>query len=937
MKRIDFRKKRLAQAVPVVSKLGLMASVSGAALFAAGPAMAQVQVDEDRLETIVVTGTFAGSLGRSIDVKRDAESISDAVVAADIGKLPAVNVAEALQRVPGVTIVREAGEGQFISVRGLGPNFQSVTLNGMPLAYNENIRTSGQSGRQFRFRVLPADLIDGVVVSKAPTADMTEGGIGSSVEIRTLDPLDRAPFVSTSFEGSYEELADTMSPKSAISASWQNEDSSFGLLGGVSYQEREVQFERLGNGWGLVTEEDVTDADYLHGIAVPGDIQVTLEQEKRDRMSAVGGVQWRPSENFELDLDLQYSQFNNEIAERRLTYQTWGYWDNLDESTAVIEDGRLVAGTINGARIRNTTEFSDQAHENTIVMVGAKYDVAQWRFEPKVSFSRATSDLETPLQRIEYRTEEGVGNTTFDLGADAVGDAEINALYTDLDLTDPATVPFRRYRIRPMNSEDEDVTFKFDATRELDMEFAEVSLTRLKTGIQISDRSRDYRRRDRSTTTLRDGLSLTDGFNGAMVPGNTFGQVIGQGQLWTSADWDLWRESFVIDGEFDGVEPSADQLEPTAADMRNSYGVDEEIFAVYARLDFASQIGEIPFSGIAGLRYVETDSLVEGTLATAENDGEGNVTTVTTARTTDNTYKELLPSVNLNFDLRDNVIMRLSASKTMTRPSLSELRDVVVPNSGTVSDIFVLGSDALDDPSLILTAAGGNPYLEPYTSWNLDISLEWYFDDFGAFSIAGFYKDVDNYIAADFETRTLPFAVNDGSTLPVDVLVSSPANVGDVAISGLELGYIGRLDMGLGISATATFATSKLELDKSGVGLQTAGIQGISDQSFSISPFYEAGPFEVNLSYTWRDDYLTDAGVTVTSRPTEEDATPFYQKGYGTLDMGASYTFAENYEAFMQAVNLMENRPSTYVGSDDRLHQIHNYGRTVNFGVRAKF
>ncbi len=936
MKRAQFRKKYLAQAVPFLSRNNFLVAVSCAAAIGAGEASAQAE-SEERMETIVVTGTFAGSLDRSIHVKREGESISDAVVAADIGKLPAVNVAEALQRVPGVTIVREAGEGQFISVRGLGPNFQSVTLNGMPLAYNENIRTSGQSGRQFRFRVLPADLIDGVVVSKAPTADMTEGGIGSSVEIRMLNPLDRDPFLSTSFEGTYEERADAMSPKSAVSASWQNSEGTFGVLGGVSYQEREVQFERLGNGWGVIGEEDVNDAEYLHGVAVPGDIQVTLEQEKRDRMSAVGGLQWRPTDNFEFDLDMQYSQFNNEIAERRLTYQTWGYWDNLDQSTAVIDDGRLVAGTLNGARIRNTTEFSDQAHENAIVIAGAEYNVADWIFEPRVSFSRATSDLETPLQRIEYRTEEGVGNTTFDLGTDAVSNGKINALYTDLDLTDPATVPFRRYRIRPMNSEDEDVTFKFDATRDLHMEFANLNLTQMKLGVQVSDRSRDYQRRDRSTTALRNGLELSDGFNGVMVPGNTFDQVIGQGQLWTSADWAVWRDAFVIDGEFDGVEPSASQLEPTAADLRNSYGVDEEILAAYARVDFASQINDIPFTGIAGVRYVETDSLVDGTLATAEVDGEGNVITVSSARTTNNTYKEWLPSLNVNFDLTDDVIMRLSGSKTMTRPSLSELRDVVVPNSGTVSDIFVLGSAAMNDPSLILTAAGGNPYLKPYTSWNLDMSFEWYFDDFGAFSIAGFYKDVDDYIASDFETRTLPFAVHDGSTLPVDVLVSSPANVGDVAISGLELGFTGRLEMGLGISATATFATSKLELDKSDVGVQTAGIQGISDQSYSISPFYESGPFEINLSYTWRDDYLTDGGVTVTSRPTEEDATSYYQKGIGTLDMGASYRFAENYEAFMQAVNILENRPSTYVGSEDRLHQVHNYGRTVNFGVRAKF
>ena len=147
------------------------------------PAPTSVTEAPEEVEEVVVTATFSDGVERSLEVKRKADSISDAVVAADIGKLPANNIAEALQRVPGVTIVREAGEGQFISVRGLGPNFQAVTFDGMPLAYNENIRNSGQSGRQFRLQVLPAALIDSVVVTKSPTADIVESGVGSSVEI----------------------------------------------------------------------------------------------------------------------------------------------------------------------------------------------------------------------------------------------------------------------------------------------------------------------------------------------------------------------------------------------------------------------------------------------------------------------------------------------------------------------------------------------------------------------------------------------------------------------------------------------------------------------------------------------------------------------------------------------------------------------------------
>ncbi|MET1754167.1 TonB-dependent receptor [Novosphingobium sp. RD2P27] len=207
----------------------------------------------------------------------------------------------------------------------------------------------------------------------------------------------------------------------------------------------------------------------------------------------------------------------------------------------------------------------------------------------------------------------------------------------------------------------------------------------------------------------------------------------------------------------------------------------------------------------------------------------------------------------------------------------------------TVTSIFNEGGAALADPTINLTASGGNPNLRPYTSWNFNTSFEWYFDTFGAFTVAAFHKDISNYIASDFETRTLAFAVADGSTLPVDVLVATPTNVGDATITGIEFGYTNKLPFGLGVTATATFATSKLELDLSNVGVQTAGIQGVSGVSYSITPFFERGPLEINVSYTYRSNCMTDAGANVTSLPSPQDVVAFYQKGFGIVDIGASY------------------------------------------------
>ncbi|HTG38411.1 TonB-dependent receptor [Sphingomonas sp.] len=882
-------------------------------------------------EDVVVTAPFSAGVEAALDVKRKADSISDAIVAADIGKLPAFNVAEALQRVPGVTIVREAGEGQFISVRGLGPNFQAVTFDGMPLAYNENIRNSGQSGRQFRLQVLPATLIDSIVVTKSPTADLVENGIGSNVDIRLIDPLDRDSFIAATAFAGYEERTDTVNPNGSLAAGWHNADKTLGVLAGVSYSRREVQFDRLRLGW---TDTEVPG---FGTIRTPGDAQPYLELEDRERISAVAGIQWRPTPNLEFDLDGLFSQFNNETFERRLTYYIPSQLDRLDPETAVVEDGRLVAGTIRGARIRNYSEYLDQSHRNLQLNATMKLDLDGWQFEPRFSYARADSDLTTPIQRVQYRTASGRGgDLTFDFSNDVLSDASVNSLFTTLDLTDASLMPFESFAVRPINSRDEDKTAVLNVTRDTELDLGGLRITKVMYGGQYSDRYRDYRRRDRNAA-LREGVTQTPDFLGFPVPSNAFDQSIGRFQPWTNVDWGLFNQAFTLGSAFDGVNPSADDLTPTAADLQNSYRIGEEVVAGYGRIDFATDAGSVPVTGNLGLRYVRTATDVLGTTVSPVRAADGTVSTEVTPLETRANYAEWLPSANASFAVADNIQLRLAAARTMTRPSLSELRNSINTNSVTVTQIFNQGAAALADPDLNLQASAGNPNLRPYTSWNLDVSFEWYFDRFGAFTAAAFYKDVSDYIASDFETRTLAFAVNDGSTLPVNVLVATPTNVGDATISGIELGYTNKLSFGLGVTATATFATSKLELDLANVGVQSAGIQGVSDTSFSITPFFERGPFEVNVSYTYRSAYLTDAGAVVTSLPSADDVVNFYQDGFGILDAGASYDILPNMEAFVQVTNLLDSRQVSYAGTRAEFSEIHTFGRSANFGLRAKF
>ncbi|AQR63412.1 TonB-dependent receptor [Brevundimonas sp. LM2] len=896
------------------------------------------QDEETTLDEVVVTGSFAISLADSLAIKRRADSISDSVSASDIGNFPAVNIAEALQRVPGVSISREAGEGQFVSVRGLGPNFQSVTLNGSPIAYNENIRNSDQSGRQFQFRVIPADLISAIVVTKSPTADLIDGGIGSNIDIRTADALATEPFATARAFTHYEERTEEHTPNGSISAGWRNAERTFGVVGGVSLATRHVQFDRVQTtGY---TNRVINGAT----VSVPNEIQMTLEQEERTRLSAMAGLSWKPTDSFALRADALYSRFNNVIDEDRLSFGFGGRSDfttRFVASSARVVDGVLYAGQINGGRIDRNAEYSEQQHENLFVKLQADWDVLGWTVTPSISYSEAISFLPVPLQRISGATAENPAGLTYsyDFGDDPVGNREYASLLTNLDLSSPTSTRATTYRTRPINSEDNDTTALLNLQRDLDARFGAVELGTIRFGGQYTERSRDYQRRDR-VLTARPGIDVnTANYLDQQLPKNAFNQSIAnlypQGLTY---DRELYGISFVIPNESGNTNAQSDDLVATGADLQQSYGVDETITALYGRADFSVDFGPVPMDANLGLRWVSTDTLVKGTLLTAGRTATGAVTTVVNPQTFEGSYEEFLPSLNLNFELRDDVLLRLGVSRTLTRPSLADLRTAVVPNSSLITQVFLNGQTALDTAvASAKVGVGGNPELQPYTSVNYDASLEWYFNDFGALYGAVFSKDISNFIGGIARTEQILFATQAGQTLTADLQITRPQNIGDATIEGFEMGFSYKLDWGLGLSASATFTSSEAEIEATPGVFTTAGLQGVSDESFSINPFFERGPFEAHLSYTYRSDFAANGNISPGSNAVIDENSAIMADGFGTLDFGASYQINDTFQVFAEGTNIMDERQAVYFGKETRPFQVHEYGPSYNLGLRATF
>lgn len=859
------------------------------------------------VEALVVVGRVSYQIDDALARKREADVISDGLSSERIGDLPAANLAEALQRVPGVAIEREVGEGQFVSVRGLGPLFQSVTLNGAPIAFNENIRNSTQSGRQFRFRALSVDLLAGARLTKSSTPDLIDGGIGSNIDIETAGGLDGAPFVSLRLGGEAEARTGRLSTDLALAGRAVSADGDRGLILGMSQEERTVRYDRFQI---MRYGEMLVDGERL---VTPNDVRTTVELEDRRRRSVFLGADWRASPDLLVDFDGLVSTFDNAIREDRLVY---GLGERLAQPGAVlrVEDGVVTAARIADGRIDNNTEFSNQSHLNVVASLGAHLRLGEWRLAPRLSASSAHSVLDTPLERFSAQSPTGV-SYIFDLG-DAASSRQAARLITDFDLLDPSRLTLAQLNIRAVESRDDDVTGVFDAQRSLDLTWGGVRISAMRLGAQVSDRRRDYDRRDRRAALRPENTGIA-AFYTAATPGDVFADLVAaRATPWTIADFASLRRAFHVPGETEDIVFRPGELSPTGADQQNSYAVGERVAAAYARLDFDGQAVGRPFFGNLGARLVTTRTHVEGARLDSV-DGRAQVRPVAF----DGDHEVILPSFNLAFDLDEASILRLAASRSITRPSLADLRASTVPASVLASAVYERGAAAFTDPQdgVIFSGVGGNPSLTPYVSTNFDLSYE-VTRRRTSFSLAWFHKTIDDFIRTVGAPEVLIFETRDGPIVEAEILMARPRNAGRARIDGLEFGVHHRLPAGLGVWASATWTESRLD--------DGGRLTGVSDWAWTVSPYLERGPLAMNLSWSWRSPFRSEADMQ------GGGVSDFIVGAAGYLDAQATYELSERAELILAASNLTNTREIAYEATRSRLLQLGSVGRQVSVALR---
>ncbi|HWW55864.1 MAG TPA: TonB-dependent receptor [Sphingopyxis sp.] len=885
----------------------LLASASiGTLLFAAGAAQAQTPApaaDTAAESEIVVTG-IRGSLREAIDAKRDLSVIADVVTAEDVGKFPDKNVAEALQRVPGIVVNREFGEGERVSLRGTAPNLTKTLLNGHSVATADwFILDQVASTRSFNYLTLPAEIIGRLEVYKSPQADVEEGGVGGTINVITRNPLDLDPLtLSASVQAAYSDLSGKVDPQVSGLVSWKNDDETFGVLVGAIYQKRRTRRDGL-----EIFGYRSFPVGGGQSALVPTLIGSTMFEQNRERYGANIGIQFRPSDALEINITGLYSRFNADNFNQN--YIAWGEQALGGGGTitgAVIEDGVAVSGDIASAN-GGTTGFGvvyDAIDRQAVAKtVSADFDVTYRPTDSlsihfKAGWTKANGDTSNE-NFIEFA---GPGAFSYDLTS---GRPEVS--FANPDPLNPAGIRPDFGRIQSVTNDDEEKYVYLDVEKEVEWG----PLTALKFGVKYTDHDRVAERFATNggvfTPGLRcDGAPCTsaDFATGGGMPGDFLDNIASPGTL-----RDYWRvdpaKLRAIYGA--STSPSNDRFLVPG----NTYSINEKAWGGYGLAKF----GGDGWRGNVGVRVIETKQTSDGFIIGGTDPEFTNPFGGFTPSRAKRSYTDILPSANLSVDLSDQVVLRFAAGKTVTRPD------------------FVDITPGVDLNGTLLTGRGGDPNLDPYRANQYDLSIEWYPDRETIVALAAFYKDIQSYIVNTTSTEILPSVFVPGSE-PAGCVAAPGGNPnlfncpyqinrrsnGDGGRNqGFEFQVSRPIWGGFGAVVNYTYSDAKAN--------NGDPIPGNSKHSLNLTGYFENDLISARLSYNYRSKFFIDI----------DRAAPLNQAALSSLDASVSVNITDNIALTADAVNLTNEKIEQYSGTRDRPRAIFDNGRQFYVGARLKF
>jgi iron complex outermembrane receptor protein len=919
----------------------LLAGAFLTGVLANGVVLAQTEQDPDQagdeelvLEEVVVTG-IRRSLDFSADIKRESDQVVDAITAQDIGLFSDNNIGEALARVPGVLLEREAGEGYRVSIRGLGPRFVRTTVNGRTaLSASGGETGNGDDARGYTFNIMPSEVISKAQVSKSTQAREIEGGIGGTVDLVTNRPLDFKPrgddfYVSGALRATYNDLSEDERYRGTLFMNKKFGDK-FGIFFGATLDQAD-RIDNLAESQRLKVFPGVDSVSgsqsYQPGTLING---VPLEDAERipfshfsgvryqeqpifrDRETYVTGLQWR-TENTDINFDWTYGTEDETRDDKR-------FWFNLGDmirrqgsvmTSLTVDTGDANAdqawpteGTLTGYTFgptdddRRVQPFANglyrQIPRTSDAQVGGlnvNWSEGDWTVEGDLGF--ASQDTERTLERLRTRLDTGWRSPGQDRLSELSGTYDISSGYpiaviydANGDMIDPmdATHQYVEQIRRTITWEKaDDTNFRLDFTKALEERDREATIMdEIQFGLAWNDMRFSRKQEQKSDSPRGEGYDVT-----------TIGTVIADDILPDVKVPGFVHSFAVLDINDPIFDPFYDSPEGYETLHNSEFDVTEENTAFYVQGNFSG--GEnYPFRGNVGIRWVTTKQTNRGWVGEDEGDSFVPADPDNPKVRTSRKYDYWLPAFNIAYDLSDQVVLRFAANKALTRPDPIDMSARIEIND-------------LEDQE-DLTASGGNPDLQAYTTNNFDTILEWYPEVGGSYAIGLFYKDLGSYIANGRSPEMIEVVNEDGESELVEYDVRRPVNTDGGTIMGVELQWHIPFDtftdsflQYFGINGSYTYVDAEMDAVVPERGTPIS-LRGTSEKSGNLVFYFEKKKFGARLAANYRSDYLFQEAE-------EADRYDEWTDGRTIWDLNLDYVINDYMKVRFTAQNLTgENR-----------------------------
>ena len=949
-------RNRIRGARPSIQKFYVTASAAAITLALASAASAQQAATpapqtDDTVDAIVVTGIRAG-IQNSINIKKNETSIVEAVSAEDIGKLPDVSIAESIARLPGLAAQRVNGRAQVISIRGLAPDFTTTLLNGRQQA-------SSGDNRAVEFDQYPSELLSSVVIYKTPDAQVSGMGLSGTADLRTVRPLEygkRALAVNLRGEKTSGKKLndDSRNTGGRFSASYINQfaDDTIGVALGYAHLDSPSQVKRYkAYGYEAFPPESTSPDSADGALMLNGqEIMATSRNNKRD--AVIGIFEYQPNDKIHSTLDLYYSTFKQKETTRGAQWFSNPYADGVTYSNVTTEDlggsKFVTGGTLNHGVPIIRNDYNTRQDQLFSAGFNNEFQLTE---KTKLVADLSYSSNKRKEQIMETYAGYGLGvggvtGSTADVGRtyDTIGfkvaDDGFSQYDEGLNYADASKVTLGDRA--PWGGWGHDGAIRYPHVKE-DVTAVDVHLehemdgfvTKLSGGV-------NYTKRDKGKTVSDNDLFLKNGRQqvyveqGDLVSPTNLG-FAGFGDVLSVKIGDVWKKYY-------NASPILD-----ANYYDKNWDITEEVTTFFAKANF--QTGAL--RGNLGVQVVKQKQESSGVVINGLASGQPIVPTKINAK---DDYTDVLPSMNLIYDLGGGHRLRLALSKTMARPRMDDMRANVTPGfNGLVCSSQPCGPGTTVNP---WSASGGNPHLRPWEAKAADLAYEWYVSPATYVSVAGFYKKLDTYIyqqsgTFDFTGIPLPPGANipAGTTINNIGQITLPANGNGGSVKGLEFsgavefGQFADVLKGFGLQGSLSLTKSNLNPTSNPDPTQEVRIPGLSGTVYNVTGYYERGGFQARISQRYRSAFKGEVVQLFATRGFTEILAD------KQVDAQIGYTFNDgplaNLGVLLQVNNLTDSPYRTRLGLDGGGTKTQNggslpetyekYGRQFLFGVNYRF